>query len=138
MVPKNSVLYLSQNYTIAWKEYKHNIFYLLLRITQTHSNYIEIWATQSFVIFKAQWKNETYENFTYSFKRYFTGNAIQNSFIHKKKNIFLWKSVSFFWFEFTSVLSILQKSKVANNSITILRYSNDKNIYIAKNIISAD
>ena len=30
-------------------------------------------------------KNETYENFTYSFKKYFTGNAIQNSFIHKKK-----------------------------------------------------
>ena len=37
-------------------------------------------------------------------------------------------------------LSILQKSKVTNNLITILGYSNDKNIYIyiciAKNIIS--
>ena len=36
--------------------------------------------------------------------------------------------------DFTSVLSILQKSKVANNLITILGYSNDKYIYIAKNI----
>ena len=36
-----------------------------------------------------------------------------------KKNIFLWKSVSFFWIDFTSALLILQKSKVANNSITI-------------------
>ena len=85
VVPKNLILYLSQNYTIAWKEYKHNIFYLLLRITQTHSNYIEIWATQSFVTFKTQWKNETYENFIYYFKKYFTWNAIQNSFIHTKK-----------------------------------------------------
>ena len=56
----------------------------------------------------------------------------------KKKHIFLWKSVSFFWFDFTVVLSILQKSKVANKLITILGYSNDKNIYIAKNIISID
>ena len=29
-------------------------------------------------------KNETYENFIYSFKKCFTWNAIQNSFIHKK------------------------------------------------------
>ena len=55
-----------------------------------------------------------------------------------KKKHFLWKSVSFFWTDFTSVLSILQKSKVANSSITILGYSNDRNIYIAKNIISID
>ena len=48
----------------------------------------------------------------------------------QKKNIFLWKIVSLFWTDFTSVLSILQKSKVANNLITILGYSNDKNIYI--------
>ena len=59
-------------------------------------------------------------------------------FYTQKKNIFLWKSVSFFWIDFTSILSILQKSKTANNSITILSYSNDKNIYIAKNIISID
>ena len=45
---------------------------------------------------------------------------------------------NFFWIDFTSILSILQKSKVANNLITILSYSNDKNIYIAKNIISID
>ena len=31
-------------------------FYLLLRITPTHSSYIKIWATQSFVTFKTQWK----------------------------------------------------------------------------------
>ena len=130
-------MYLSQNYTIAWKKCKHNIFYLLLQITPTHSNYIKIWATQSFVTFKTQWKNETYENFIY-FKIFFTWNDIQNSFIHTKKHIFLWKSVSFFWFDFTIVLSILQKLKVANNLITILGYSNDKNIYIAKNIISID
>ena len=119
-------------------KYKHNIFYLLLRITPTHSNYIKIWATQSFVTFKTQWKNETYENFIYSFKKCFTWNAIQNSFIHTKKNIFLWKSVSLFWIDFTSALSILLKSKVANNLITIMGYSNDKNIYIVKNIISID
>ena len=61
-------------------------------------------------------------------------------FYTQKRNIFLWKSVSFFWIAFTSVLSILQKSKVANNSITIMGYSNDKNIYvyIAKNIIPID
>ena len=58
--------------------------------------------------------------------------------LYTKKNIFLWKSVSFFWIDFTSILSILQKSKTAKNSITILSYSNDKNIYIAKNIISID
>ena len=82
-------------------------------------------------------KNETYENFIYSFKKCFTWNAIQNSFIHKK-NILLWKSVLFFWIDFTSVSSILQKSKVTNSSITILGYSNDKDTYIAKNIISID
>ena len=36
-----------------------------------------------------------------------------------KKNIFLWKSVSFFRIYFTSVLSILQKSNAAYNSMTI-------------------
>ena len=57
-------------------------------------------------------------------------------FYTQKRNIFLWKVYR----SFTSVLSILQKSKVANNSITILGYSNDKNIYvyIAKNIIPID
>ena len=59
-------------------------------------------------------------------------------FFYTQKNIFLWKSVSLFWIDFTSVLSILQKSKVANNSIAILGHSNNKNIYIAKNIISID
>ena len=98
-------------------------------ITPTHSNYIKIWATQSFVTFKTQWKNEAYENFIY-FKKFFTWNDIQNSVIHTKKHIFLWKSVSFFWFDFTIVLPILQKSKVTDNLITILRYSNDNNIYI--------
>ena len=39
-----------------------------------------------------------------------------------KKNIFLWKSVSFFWIDFTSVLSILQKLKVANNLIMIIYF----------------
>ena len=112
-------------------------FYLLLRITPTHSSYIKIWATQSFVTFKTQWKNEAYENFIY-FKNFFTWNDIQNSVIHTKKHIFLWKSVWFFWFDLTIVLSILQKSKVASNLITILRYSNDKNMYIEKNIISID
>ena len=58
--------------------------------------------------------------------------------LYPKKNIFLWKSVSLFWIDFTSALSILLKSKVANNFITILGYSNDKNMYIAKNIISID
>ena len=58
-------------------------------------------------------------------------NAIQ--FIHKY--IFLWKNVSFCWIDFTNVLSILQKLKVTNNSIAILGYSNDKNVYIVKNII---
>ena len=130
-------MYLSQNYTIAWKKCKHNIFYLFLRITPTHSNDIKIWATKSFVTFKTQWKNEAHENFIY-FKNFFTWNDIQNSVIHTKKHIFLWKSVSFFWFDLTIVLSILQKSKVASNLITILRYSNDKNMYIEKNIISID
>ena len=54
------------------------------------------------------------------------------------QNIFKWKSVSFFWIDFTSALSIFQNSKAANNLITILSYSNDKKIYIAKNIISID
>ena len=58
-------------------------------------------------------------------------------FFYTQKNIFLWKSVSFFWIDFTSVLSILQKSKVTNNLITILGYSSGKNI-IAKNIILID
>ena len=86
---------------------------------------------------KKKKKKETYENFIYSFKKCFTWNVIQNSFIHKK-NVFLWKSVSLFWIDFTSVLSVLQKSKVANNLITILGYSNDQNISIAKNIILID
>ena len=51
-------------------------------------------------------------------------------FLHIKKNIFLKKSVSYFWIDFISVLSILQKSKVTNNLIMILGYSNDKNIYL--------
>ena len=58
--------------------------------------------------------------------------------LYTHKNISLWKNVSFFWIDFTSILSILQKSKVANNSITILGYSNDLRIYIANNIISID
>ena len=82
-------------------------------------------------------KREKYENFIYSLKKCFTWNAAQNSFIHKN-NIFLWKSVSFFWIDLTNILSIPQKLKIANNSIMILGYSNDKNIYIAKNIISID
>ena len=98
----------------------NNIFYLLLRITQTHSNYIQIWATQPFVIFKTQWKNETYENFIYYFKKYFTWNAIQTqcNFLVKKCIVLLIWVYKF--------LSILQNSKVANNSITILGYANDK------------
>ena len=32
----------------------------MLRLTPTHSNYIKIWVTQSFVTFKTQWKNETF------------------------------------------------------------------------------
>ena len=57
-------------------------------------------------------------------------------FYTKKKEHFLWKVYR----SFINVLSILQKSKVANNSITILGFSNDKNIYvyIAKNIIPID
>ena len=82
-------------------------------------------------------KKEKYENFIYSFKKCFTGNAVQNSFTHKH-NIVLWKGILFFWIDFTNVLSILQKLKIANNSIMILSYSNDKNIYITKNIISID
>ena len=82
-------------------------------------------------------KKEKYENFIYSFKKCFTWNAVQNSFIHEN-NTFLWKSVSFFWIDFINVLSILQKMKIANNSIMILGYSNHKNIYITKNIISID
>ena len=48
-------------------------------------------------------KKEKYENFIYSFKKCFTWNAVQNSFINKN-NIFLWKSVSTFWIDFTNVL----------------------------------
>ena len=48
-------------------------------------------------------------------------------FFYTEKKIFLWKCIS---------VSILQKPKVTNNSITMLSYSNDKNIYTAKNIIS--
>ena len=64
-------------------------------------------------------------------------NAIQNSFIHK--NTFSCEKVlSFFWIDFTSVLSIRQKSEVANKPITILGFTNDENIYTAKNIIFID
>ena len=85
-----------------------------------------------------QWKkNQTYENFIYSFEKYFTWNVIQNSFMYKKKH-FPVKSVSLFWIDFTSALSILRKLKVANNLKTILGYSNDKSIYIVKNIILID
>ena len=73
-------------------------------------------------------KKEKYENFIYSFKKCFTWNEVQNFFIHKNK-IFLWKCVSFFWIDFTNVLSILQKLKIANNLIVVLGYSNDKSIY---------
>ena len=48
------------------------------------------------------------------------------------------KSVLFLWIDFTSVLSILQKSQIANNLITILAYSNDQNLYFVKNVISID
>ena len=72
----------------------------------------------------SQWKNETYENFIHSFKKCFTWNAIQNSFI-LKKTIFLWKSVSLFLIDFTSVFPIPQKSKVTNKSIMIFGCSND-------------
>ena len=70
--------------------------------------------------------------FIYFFKKYFNWNAIQNSFIHKKTFSCekMYRS-----FGLTSVLSILQKSKVANNSITILSCSNDKNIYISRRIL---
>ena len=56
--------------------------------------------------------------------------------LYTQKNIFLWKSVSLFWIDFTSALSILLKSKVTNHFITILGYSNDKNMHIVENIIS--
>ena len=59
-------------------------------------------------------------------------------FFYTHKKHFLRKIVSFFWIDFTIDLLILQKSKVTNSSITILGYSNDKNTYIAKNIISID
>ena len=82
-------------------------------------------------------KTEIDENFIYSFKSCFTWNTIQNFlYTHTKKNIFLWKSVLFFWIDFTSILPILQESKFAINSVTISGYSNDKSIYIAKNNIS--
>ena len=64
-------------------------------------------------------------------KKRFTWNEMQNSFTHKK-------SFSCEKCIVTSVLSVLQKLKVAKNSVTILGYSNDKNIYIARNIISID
>ena len=44
-------------------------------------------------------------------------------FSYTQKDIFRWKSVSFFWFDFTIVLSILQMSKVINNSITNVDYA---------------
>ena len=135
VVPKNSILYLSQNYTIAWKEYKHNIFYLLLQIAQTHSNYTEIWATQPFVTFKTQWKNGAYENFITILRNIWLKMQSKNSFIHTKKHFLVKKCIVLLIWVY-KFLSILQNSKVANNSITILGYSNDKNIYIAKNIIS--
>ena len=52
-------------------------------------------------------------------------------YTHKKHN-FLWKSVPFFWFDLSNVLSILQKLKVAINSITILGYSNNKKYIYCK------
>ena len=55
----------------------------------------------------------------------------------QKKAFSCGKSVLFFWIDFTNVLSILQKSKITNNLITILGYSSGKNI-IAKNIILID
>ena len=58
-------------------------------------------------------------------------------FYMQKKAFSCGKSVLFFWIDFTNVLSILQKSKITNNLITILGYSSGKNI-IAKNIILID
>ena len=70
--------------------------------------------------------------------RNFLLEMISKILLYTQKNTFFCEKVSFFWFDFTIVLSILQMSKVGNNLITILGYSNDENIYIAKNIISID
>ena len=56
----------------------------------------------------------------------------------QRKKHFQVKSASFVWIEFRSILSILQKLKLANNLKTILDYGNDKYIYIGKNIILID
>ena len=47
---------------------------------------------------------------------------------YTQKQHFPVKKCIIFWIDFTSVLSILQKLKIANNSIMILGYSNDKYI----------
>ena len=137
VVPKNLILYLSQNYTIAWKEYKHNIFYLLLRITQAHSNYIEIWATQSFVTFK---KNEKMKlmRILFTILRNILLGKQSKILLYTQKKHFLAKKCIVLLIWVYKFLSILQHSKVANNSITILGYSNNENIYIAANTISTD
>ena len=56
----------------------------------------------------------------------------------QRKKHFQVKSASFVWIELRSILSILQKLKLANNLKTILDYGNDKYIYIGKNIILID
>ena len=84
-LPSKTWKFISVKYRLQQvSKYKHDVFKLLLQITPTHSSYIKIWVTQSFVTFKTQWINESYENFIYSFKKCFTWNTIQNSFIQKK------------------------------------------------------
>ena len=93
-------------------------------------------------------KIETYENFIESFKKRLTWNVIQNSlYTHTKKTLSVKRCIVLLdWLD----KCLINSSRVENhnnsitilisitNSITILGYSNDKNIYIAKNVFSID
>ena len=81
-------------------------------------------------------KKETYENLFTLLRNFLL--EIQSKILLYTKNHYLVKKYIVLLDWLTSVLSIIQKPKVANNSITILGYSNHEDIYIAKNIISID